>query len=273
MIPFSKSINSSQNALVKYVCKLKEKSAFRKSEKILVIEGVREISLALKGGYECTTFLYCKNLMNDKLTGFHNQNSKAEWIEVSLPVYQKMAHRGTTEGLLALAKARVNRLEDLKFETPHPLILVVESPEKPGNLGAVLRTADAAQVDAVIVADPLTDWYNPNVIRSSVGTVFANQLAAATTKDIIDYLIKRKIKIYTAALSASAPYHKQDFTQACAIVVGTEATGLTRPWLEASHQNIIIPMQGKIDSLNMAVSASVLIFEARRQRGFTDIQF
>lgn len=268
MIPFSKSINSSQNSLVKYVCKLKEKSAFRKSEKILVIEGIREITLALKGGYACTTFFYCKNLMTDKVYGLHNQNAKADWIEVSLPVYQKMAYRGTTEGLLALAKTKSNALEDLRFDHPQPLILVLESPEKPGNLGAVLRTADAAQVDAVIVANPLTDWYNPNVVRSSVGTLFTNQLASATTKDIIDFMIRSKIKIYTAVLSASAAYHKQDFTGACAIVVGTEATGLTQPWLEASDQNIIIPMQGKIDSLNMAISAAVLIFEARRQRGF-----
>lgn len=270
MIPNAKIINSTQNSLVKYVCKLKEKSSFRKRENTLVIEGIREISLAVKGGYRPHTFFYCRNLTTDKVAAIHHQNSKAEWIEVSLPVYQKIAHRGTTEGLLALAETKPNRLSDLVFSAAQPLILVLEAPEKPGNLGAVLRTADAAKVDAVIVADPLTDWYNPNVIRSSVGTVFTNQLAAADSDEIIKFLKTHRIKIYTAALTASEAYYKQDFSCACALVVGTESTGLTPAWLEATDQNIIIPMQGKIDSLNMAISASVLIFEACRQRGFND---
>ena len=146
--------------------------------------------------------------------------------------------------------------------------MVAEAPEKPGNIGALLRTADAANVDAVIIANPRTDLYNPNIIRSSVGCVFTNQIATGTTDEIIAYLKRNNINIFCAALQASVNYHSQDFTNATAIVVGTEATGLTSNWLENSTQNIIIPMQGAIDSMNVSVSAAIIIFEAKRQRQF-----
>jgi len=268
MMPAAKAIQSLQNPTVKYLLKLQEKSAFRKTENKFVVEGVREIQLALKGNYHIEKLLFCPHLAGDAIIKIRNSLPKALGLEVSLGVYQKLAYRDSTEGVMALVASKNTHLDTLVFKTKTPLVLVIESPEKPGNLGAILRTADAAQVDAVIVADPRTDWFNPNVIRSSVGTVFTNQLAAASTEDIIAFLKHKQIKIFAAELNASKNYHEQDFTGASAIVLGTEATGLTAPWLKAADQNIIIPMRGKIDSLNLAISASILVFEAKRQRGF-----
>src|SRR5690606_27298971 len=155
-----------------------------------------------------------------------------------------------------------------QFQTKSPLVLVAEAPEKPGNIGALLRTADAANVDAVIIANPKTDLYNPNIIRSSVGCLFTNHIATGTTSEIITFLKENNIDIYCAALQGSLDYHTQNFTNSSAIIVGTEATGLSDEWLEQSHQNIIIPMQGEIDSMNVSVAAGILIFEAKRQRNF-----
>jgi len=146
--------------------------------------------------------------------------------------------------------------------------LVVEAPEKPGNIGALLRTADAAHIDAVIIANPKSDLYNPNIIRSSVGCVFTNKIAMGSTSEIIGLLKENNVNIYCAALQASKVYTTQDFTKSTAIIVGTEATGLSEEWLKHSNQNIIIPMQGEIDSMNVSVAAGILIFEAKRQRKF-----
>jgi TrmH family RNA methyltransferase len=146
--------------------------------------------------------------------------------------------------------------------------LVAESPEKPGNIGALLRTADAANIDAVFIANPKTDLFNPNIIRSSVGCLFTNQIATGTSAEIIEFLQKKNINIYATTLQNSNEYHKENYTKATAIVVGTEATGLTEEFRTAATQNINIPMQGAIDSMNVSVAAAIVIFEAKRQRGF-----
>src|SRR5690606_15708322 len=177
-------------------------------------------------------------------------------------------HRETTEGVIAISKTKSHHLNEVVFKSVNPLVLVAEAPEKPGNIGAILRTADAAKVDAVIIANPKTDLYNPNIIRSSVCCVFTNQIAIGTTSEIISFLKAQHIAIYCAALQASEIYTTQDFTKASAIVMGTEATGLSEEWLQQSTQNIIIPMQGEIDSMDVSVAAGILIFEASRQRDF-----
>ena len=187
-------------------------------------------------------------------------------ISVSKEVYQKIAYRETTEGVVAIVNSKAHQLKELQFKTKDPLILVAEAPEKPGNMGALLRTADAANIDAVIIANPRGDLYNPNVIRSSVGCLFTNQIASGSTSEVIDFLKEKGIDIYCAALSAATAYSKIDFKKAAAIVVGTESTGLTDEWLNNSSQNIIIPMRGEIDSMNVSVSAAIVIFEAIRQR-------
>lgn len=260
-------ISSIQNPLIKSLFQLKEKSRARKSSGQFLIEGQREISLAIKGHYELETILFYPELFS--LDQVNSLTTKPlHIIEISKDVYQKLAHRETTEGVLAVAKAKPLSLNDLNLKTKSPLILVAEAPEKPGNIGALLRTADAANVDAVIIANPKTDIYNPNIIRSSVGCVFTNQIATGSTTEIIKFLKGLNIDIYCAELKASVNYHTQDYTKPTAIVVGTEATGLSDEWLQHSTQNIIIPMQGEIDSMNVSVAAGILIFEAKRQRQF-----
>jgi len=262
-----KQISSVQNSLIKELVQLKEKSKNRKNSGQFLIEGQREIELALKGNYELDTILVYPELFSEEQLNNLTANS-LNTIELSKEVYQKLAHRETTEGVLALAKTKSLKLRDLNIEAENPLILIAEAPEKPGNIGALLRTADAANIDAVIIANPKTDMYNPNIIRSSVGCVFTNQIATGSTKEVIGYLKENNINIYCAALQASVDYHTQDYKKPTAIVVGTEATGLSDEWLQHSTQNIIIPMQGQIDSMNVSVAAGILIFEAKRQRGF-----
>ena len=262
-----KQLTSTQNPYIKQLIQLKEKSRTRKKSELFLIEGQREITLAIKGGYLINTILYNPELISiDQIDNFTNQYH--DIIEISKEVYQKLAYRGTTEGLIAVAKTKELSIENLNIERINPLILIAEAPEKPGNIGALLRTADAANVDAVIIANPKTDMYNPNIIRSSVGCLFTNQIAIGNTIDIINYLKENCINTYCAALQNSVDYHTQDFTQPTAIIVGTEATGLSNEWLENSTQNIIIPMQGEIDSMNVSVAAGILIFEAKRQRHF-----
>ncbi len=260
-----KQITSIQNPFIKSLLLLQEKAKARKQSGTFLIEGKREIELALKGGYEMETILFLPELIVEN--ELHQLTKSAELIEISKEVYQKLAYRDTTEGILAVAKTKSLQLSDLKL-SENPLILVAEAPEKPGNIGALLRTADAANLDAVIIANPKSDLYNPNIVRSSVGCLFTNQIATGTSTEIIAFLKERQINIYCATLQNSTSYHTEDYTTPTALVVGTEATGLTQEWRDASTQNIIIPMQGEIDSMNVSVSAAILIFEAKRQRGF-----
>ncbi len=262
-----KEITSAQNALIKEILQLQEKSRTRKKLGLCVVEGQREIGLAIKANYDINTLLYCEKIFDiSKLSSFNLETSK--FVKISKEVYQKIAFRDTTEGVIAVLKTKRLDLESIAFKRKNPLILVAEAPEKPGNIGAFLRTADAANVDAVIIANPKTDLYNPNIIRSSVGCIFTNNIAIGKTEEIIEFLKKKDIQIFCAALTASKLYHTINYIDSCAIVVGTEATGLSNQWLENSTQNIIFPMQGQIDSLNVSVSAAILLFEVKRQRNF-----
>lgn len=264
-----KHIRSVQNPLIKQIALLSEKSRERKKQKQFVVEGKREITLALDAGFIATNILFCESLVDtESLKRITNSNPNSSVVSVTNEVYEKIAYRGTTEGIITLFEVKDTSINELKFTRDNPLLLVAEAPEKPGNIGALLRTADAANVDAVIIANPKTDLFNPNIIRSSVGCVFTNQIAMASTQEIISYLKEKGIGIYCAALQASKTYTNCNFNKASAIVVGTEADGLTQEWLENSLENIVIPMQGKIDSMNVSVAAGILIFEAKRQRNF-----
>jgi TrmH family RNA methyltransferase len=265
-----KQISSTQNPIVKHILQLQEKSRSRKKEGNCILEGFRELTLALDGNYTIDTLLFYPEICShERVQGLlKNVNNTPECIEITKDVYQKIAYRGSTEGILAIVKTKEHSLETITFHNKKPLILVAEAPEKPGNIGALLRTADAANVDAVFIANPKTDLYNPNIVRSSVGCIFTTQVAMGSSAEIISFLKEKNIAIYCAALTASENYHVQDFKNATAIIVGTEAIGLSSEWLENSTQNIIIPMQGKIDSMNVSVAAAILIFEAKRQRGF-----
>jgi len=262
-----KQITSSNNQYIKNLLRLQEKSRERKKQGVFIIEGKREVSLAIKGNYEIENVLFYPALISlTKINEFFTSDEKL--IEISKEVYEKIAYRDSTEGIIAIARSKPLSLSDINFKTTTPLILVLESIEKPGNIGAMLRTADAANIDAVFIANPKTDLYNQNVIRSSVGCLFTNQIAVGTSEEIIDFLQEKNINIYAATLQNSNMYADEDYTKASAIVVGTEATGLSEVWREKATQNINIPMQGEIDSMNVSVSAAIVLFEAKRQRKF-----
>lgn len=259
-------ITSAQNPKIKNIVKLQQKSSERKKQNLIVIEGLREISLAVRAGMILKSVFVCVDIISyDDDIG--NLESDVQSFEISKDIFEKLAYRGSTEGVIALAEPKYFDLDNIKLRE-NPLVIILESVEKPGNLGAILRTADAAKADAVIICDPLTDIYNPNVIRSSVGCVFTNQIVACSTDKTMNWLKEKGIKSYAAALTAKKYYHQTDLKGPVAIVMGTEADGLTEKWLKGSDEQILIPMSGEIDSLNVSTSAAILIFEAMRQRNF-----
>ncbi len=264
-----KSISSVQNPLVKHIVNLSEKAKVRRETEQFVVEGQREILLAFKGGFVPLTLIYDSSIISfEKIESIYGVTvNDVEMIEVTSAVYNKMAYRQGTEGLIGLFQTTLKSIDDLIFNTKTPLILVAEATEKPGNIGALMRTADAAGVDAFIIANPNTDLYNPNIIRSSVGCFFTNQVATGSTDEIIKFLKKNSISILCATISEnSISCYECDYTSPTAIVVGTEATGLSDKWINEADKNIMIPMKGQIDSMNVSVSAAILLFEAVRQR-------
>ena len=258
-------ITSTQNPKIKSLLAL-DKPRERRKQQLFIIEGKREIQWAIEAGYKIETLFYCEEILPYDQLGPDLTIDKLV-IPVSKEVFDKIAVRENSGGVIAVAEMKAHSLEQIKL-SKNPLVLILESVEKPGNLGALLRTADAAGVDAVIICDPQTDFYNPNVIRSSVGCVFTTPIASATSEDTIAWLKHNAITVYCTYLKASKPYHETDYTGPCAIVMGTEATGLSDLWVESSTSNIIIPMQGKIDSMNVSTAAAVVVFEAKRQRAF-----
>lgn len=328
-------ISSAQNAKIKMLLELQDKSKARRKAGLFVVEGVREIERCAAAGYEIDTVFYCPSIYGKMLsdgayakadgakaepTGLEPlspigngktlpaslaagveepkplcaharsgrgpaqpggigaavglrlstpadmlASGKTRVIEISEEIYNKVAYRGGTEGMIAEVKIKENSLDSLQLPE-NPLIVVLESVEKPGNLGAVLRSADAAGVHAVLVCDPLTDLWNPNLIRSSLGGFFTVPSVACSSQDAIAFLKKKGVKILTAQLQDSEWYYDTDMTCGTAIVIGTEATGLTDTWRDAADAHIKIPMLGMLDSLNASVSAAILMFEAVRQR-------
>ena len=259
-----------QNPKVKQLLALQQKSSERRKAGLFVVEGRQEVEHCLRAGYEVDTVFYCPEVAGIGSRTAEDNRAQGErppvrWVEVSREVYEKVAYRGSTEGMIAEVRQRTLRLEDLKLGE-QPLIVVLERVEKPGNLGAVLRSADAAGVDAVVVCDPLTDLYNPNLIRSSVGAAFTMPTVACGSEECVDFLKDRGIRILTAQLQDSHLYYDTDMTRGTAIVMGTEHDGLTDLWRRAADAHIRIPMSGRVDSLNVSVSAAILMFEAVRQR-------
>jgi len=259
-------ITSEKNPKIQRVIRLREKARERRDHRLFVIEGVRELTLALKSGYHVRMVFCCASLVEKGvLNDLKIKSGKADWYEISDKVYEKIAVRESTEGIIAIAEMRDLYLDKLKL-TANPLVLVIEGIEKPGNLGALLRTADAAGLHAVILCDPNLDIYSPNVIRSSLGCLFTRQIAVCNPEEAISWLRKHKLKIFAATPRGAKEYFEADFSQPASIVVGSEAHGLSQQWLENSDENIKIPMRGVIDSLNVSVSAAVILFEAVRQR-------
>lgn len=264
----SEKITSPQNPRIKEVLHL-EKASERREQQLFIVEGFREVRLAEKSGYSFERLFYCPEVgyrkeINDlvKLLG-----AKTIVYEVSKQAFEKIAYRENSDGLLAVVRMKHLNLQELQL-SGNPLILVLEKVEKPGNLGAILRTADAARVDAILVCDPQTDIFNPNVVRSSIGCLFTNKVVCCTSHEALIWLRKNNIKSFAAALTASEYYHEADLKGSAAILMGTEADGLSDFWLEHADTQVKIPMMGEIDSLNVSTATAVLVFEAMRQRGF-----
>jgi RNA methyltransferase, TrmH family len=260
-------LTSLQNPRIKNVMRLQSKSRERRKQNLIVIEGLREISRAQRSGFVLQEIFIYPGLSTVKLLEESiTQGRNCQIFEVSLPVFEKLAYREGSDGVIAIAEARYLKASDLVL-SKRPLLLVVESVEKPGNLGAVMRTADAAGIDAVIICDPLTDLFNPNTIRSSVGCIFSVPVVTDSTEHIQVWLKEKGIHAYAAALSPKAkPYHRMDYTLPTAFVMGTESTGLSASWIGFCKEQVVIPMNGIADSLNVSVSAAILIYEAIRQR-------
>lgn len=261
-------ITSAHNPRVKHLLALQQKSSLRKAEGLFLVEGRRELEHCLEAGFQLEELYVCPELMD---SADHAPDAAQVGVDdshvfqVSPSVYNRIAYRGTTEGVVATVHSRNLTLTDLQLPE-NPLLMVMESVEKPGNLGAVLRSADAAKADAVIVCDPLTDLFNPNLIRSSIGAIFSVPTVACTSAECISFLQHQGISILTAQLQDSTLYYDTPMTGPTAIVMGTESTGLTQQWREAATAHIRIPMLGCLDSLNVSVSAAILLFEAVRQR-------
>ncbi len=256
-------IQSLQNPKVKRVLLLQQKSSERRREGVFIVEGRRELMHCREAGHAVESVFWCAEILSEPFAA--DAWGGAQCFQVSADVYGRMAYRGSTEGLIAVVRSRDHSLADLDLPDK-PLVMVLEQVEKPGNIGAILRSADAAGVDAVIICDPLTDLYNPNLIRASIGSIFTVPTAVCSSEECIRFLKERGIQILTAQLQDSHLYYATDMTLPTALVMGTEATGLTAAWRQAADAHIRIPMLGRLDSLNVSVSAAILMFEAVRQR-------
>lgn len=263
------SISSPKNPLIKDIINLQSKSKERKNTGTIVIEGKKEISLAVEAGVKLKKILFCPDIITQEevqmLVG--QQFTNAEVYEISEAVFSKISYRETTGGIVVLGQAPDKKLEDLPVRE-QSVYIILEAVEKPGNLGAICRVADAAKVDGLIISDPHTDIYNPNAIRSSLGCVFTVDVVNSTFEEINQWLKKNNITSYAAELTASEFYHTLDLKGKVALVFGTEATGLTDKWIKGADKRIKIPMRGVIDSLNVNTSVAILTFEAMRQRNF-----
>lgn len=265
---FREKITSTHNLKIKNFQPL-QKARERRKQKLFIIEGLNELRVAVINKYHFESLFFDSGLISEKeLTNrMKGINPDVEIYPVSHEVYEKIAYRENSGGIVALAKPHNHLLSELSLSET-PLLLVLETVEKPGNLGALLRTADAAGIDAVIVCDTQTDLYNPNVVRSSIGCLFSVPIAVCNSDEAITWMKQKGITIYCTYLQAAVPYHTVDFKKPSAIVMGTESDGITPQWVHAADQNIIIPMRGDADSMNVSTSAAVVVFEACRQRNF-----
>ena len=295
-------LTSAQNPKVKRLLALQKDSSLRRESGVFVVEGRRELAHCLRSGYSVDSVFFCPELygiqdaapsrtapgscyknpslrsdfqsrpappglpqLPEEIAGFAQWPANVKFFQISKDIYEKTAYRGSTEGIIAEVFTPHLSLESLRLPD-NPLIAVLESVEKPGNLGAVLRSADAAGANALLVCDPLTDIFNPNVIRASIGAVFTVPTVACTSAEAIAWLKCNGIQILTAQLQDSSLYYDTDMRRGTALVMGTESTGLSDAWRSAADAHIRIPMLGRLDSLNVSVSASILLFEAVRQR-------
>src|ERR1700690_1378587 len=253
-------ITSLQNSRIKQLVKLRDDQKQRKLEKMMLVEGWEEINLALAAGYHPHTILISPDLTNRQ-----GDIDSTETLTVTQAVFEKISYRENPDGWLAVFPTPSKSLPDIKLSSV-PFLIVAESIEKPGNLGAILRTADAAGVDAILVCDPHTDIYNPNVVRASRGTLFAVPTVELSNLDAFNFLQDNRINILAATPQAEAEYTQQDLSGPLAITVGTEDKGLSDFWLQKADLKVKIPMVGRVNSLNVSIATAVIVYEAKRQR-------
>ena len=262
------TITSASNPRLKQLVSLRRRRT-RQELGLTLLEGYDELALALEAGLTPRTLYYCPELMLDaeaqQVLVDDERGRGVETVRLSRAAFEKVAYREGADGFLAVAPAVHSTLDELSLPAD-PLVLVAEGVEKPGNLGAMLRTADAAGVDAVIAADPVTDWGNPNVVRGSKGTVFSVPVASASTSETLDHLRRKGVRVYAATPDTAVLHTQVDLTGPVAIAVGTEKYGLTKEFLERADERIRIPMVGRANSLNVATSAAIVLYEAVRQR-------
>lgn len=265
------TITSLQNPIIKNILKLYKKKE-RTTSNLFIIEGQREITRALENNL-IIEYLYTSNNTESDLDEIKNWKQKISPTFVTEKVFEKISYRQHPDGYLGIfqqPKTDINQLNTIikknLSQTKNLLLLVLESPEKPGNLGAILRTADAVQTDAIIICNPKLDLFNPNVIRSSTGTFFSRPIFQTDSKTLIEILKKQQIQIICSTPDTKQLYYQVKYQQPTAIVMGTEHEGLSNLWLKNADQKIKIPMLGQADSLNLSVSTAIILYETIRQK-------
>jgi TrmH family RNA methyltransferase len=253
-------ITSLQNPKIKYIVKLREDKRQRKLDGLMLVEGCDELTLALSTGLKPQTILTAPELASVSM-----EIPAAEIITVTRAVFEKISYRDNPDGWLGIFPIPKTSLDDLKLSAS-PFVIVAESVEKPGNLGAILRTADAAHVDAVIVCDPRVDLWNPNVVRASRGTIFTVPTVEVDSPNALTFLRLRNMRVLAATPSAEVLYTDVDLKEPIALAVGTEDEGLTDFWMRNADVKVRIPMLGKVNSLNVSIAAALITYEAVRQR-------
>jgi RNA methyltransferase, TrmH family len=264
--PADLEITSPANPRIKQLAALRRRRS-REQSGVTLVDGLAEIELALAAGVRPQALYYCRHLATAESLPLASRAAAlgTEVIHLSRPVFEKVSYREGPDGWLAVVPAVETELASLQLP-PRPLVLIGAGLEKPGNLGAILRTADAAGVAAVIAADPVTDWGNPNVVRASKGTVFSVPVASATTAEVLDWTSEHGLQIVAATPDATTLVTETDLTGPTAIAVGAEQAGLPPEWLDSAAVRVRIPMFGKADSLNVSTSAAIITYEAVRQR-------
>ena len=253
-------ITSTQNPKIKHIVKLREDKRQRQKDGLILVEGVDELTLALSCGLIPQTLLNSPELVTKQLNF-----SNAETLTLSRAVFEKISYRENPDGWLGIFATPKTSLDQIKLSDP-ALVIVAESLEKPGNLGAILRTADAATVDAVLVCDPRVDIWNPNVIRASRGAVFALPVVEINSDEALAWLRSKKMRVVAATPSADEVYSNINMKESIAIAVGTEDKGLSDFWMQNADMKVQIPMLGIINSLNVSIATALLVYEAVRQR-------
>ena len=257
-------ITSTQNSRVKHVVKLRDDRRQRQQDGLMLVEGRDELALAVESGLQPRTVYTAPELAGRQIDGL-----QAETVTVNRAVFEKMSYRQNPDGWLGVFAVPSRSLAGLTL-TAAPLLLVAESIEKPGNLGAILRTADAAGVEAVLVTDPRADVWNPNVIRASRGALFSVPVLEVGNVEALQWLRSTGCRIAAASPAGTITYTSAHFRGPIAIAVGTEDAGLTDFWLQAADEILQIPMRGRVNSLNVSVAAALLVYEALRQRDTHD---